>query len=85
MLNYAIFVFTIAGIYAVLAQSLVLSWGMGGIVNLGLAGFFEQQLLVSICLGLGGAKKLLNGAQGKLIFAYHFKQIVCGFKTELDS
>jgi len=40
MLNYAIFVFTIAGIYAVLAQSLVLSWGMGGIVNLGLAGFF---------------------------------------------
>jgi branched-chain amino acid transport system permease protein len=40
MLNYALFVLTIAGIYAVLAQSLVLSWGMGGIVNLGLAGFF---------------------------------------------
>lgn len=40
MLNYAIFVLTIAGIYAVLAQSLMLSWGIGGIVNLGLAGFF---------------------------------------------
>ncbi|HKB52802.1 MAG TPA: branched-chain amino acid ABC transporter permease [Ramlibacter sp.] len=40
MLNYAIFVLTTAGIYAVLAQSLMLSWGMGGIVNLGLAGFF---------------------------------------------
>lgn len=40
MLNYAIFVLTIAGIYALLAQSLMLSWGMGGIVNLGLAGFF---------------------------------------------
>lgn len=40
MLNYVIFVLTIAGIYAILAQSLMLSWGMGGIVNLGLAGFF---------------------------------------------
>ena len=40
MLNYAIFILTIAAIYAVLAQSLMLSWGMGGIVNLGLAGFF---------------------------------------------
>ncbi len=40
MLNYLIFILTIAGIYAVLSQSLVLSWGMGGIVNLGLAGFF---------------------------------------------
>lgn len=40
MLNYTIFVLTTAGIYAVLAQSLMLSWGVGGIVNLGLAGFF---------------------------------------------
>jgi branched-chain amino acid transport system permease protein len=40
MLNYVIFILTIAGIYAILAQSLTLSWGMGGIVNLGLAGFF---------------------------------------------
>lgn len=47
MLNYAIFVLTIAGIYAVLAQSLMLSWGMGGIVNLGLAGFFAIGAYVS--------------------------------------
>ena len=40
MLNYVIFILTIAGIYAILAQSLMLSWGMGGIVNLGLAGVF---------------------------------------------
>ncbi len=40
MLNYVIFILTIAGIYAILAQSLSLSWGIGGIVNLGLAGFF---------------------------------------------
>ncbi len=40
MLNYVIFILTLAGIYAILAQSLSLSWGMGGIVNLGLAGFF---------------------------------------------
>lgn len=40
MLNYIIFILVIAGIYALLAQSLVLSWGMTGLVNLGLAGFF---------------------------------------------
>lgn len=40
MLNYIIFILVVAGIYALLAQSLTLSWGLAGLVNLGLVGFF---------------------------------------------
>ena len=61
MLNYAIFVFTIAGIYALLAQSLMLSWGMGGIVNLGLAGFFAIGAYASATLTKWGGLPLPMG------------------------
>ncbi|MCX7325284.1 MAG: branched-chain amino acid ABC transporter permease [Hyphomicrobiales bacterium] len=40
MLNYIIFILVVAGVYALLAQSLTLSWGLAGLVNLGLVGFF---------------------------------------------
>jgi branched-chain amino acid transport system permease protein len=40
MLTYAVFILVVAGVYALLAQSLTLSWGLAGLVNLGLAGFF---------------------------------------------
>jgi branched-chain amino acid transport system permease protein len=40
MLNYIVFILVVAGIYALLAQSLTLSWGLAGLVNLGLVGFF---------------------------------------------
>lgn len=40
MLIYLAFILTVAAIYALLAQSLVLVWGQAGMVNLGLAGFF---------------------------------------------
>ena len=40
MLSYIVFLLVIAGIYALLAQSLCLAWGVTGLVNLGLAGFF---------------------------------------------
>jgi branched-chain amino acid transport system permease protein len=40
MVNYLIFILVVAGIYALLAQSLTLSWGLTGLVNLGLVGFF---------------------------------------------
>ncbi len=61
MLNYAIFVFTIAGIYALLAQSLMLSWGIGGIVNLGLAGFFAIGAYASAMLTKWGGMPLPMG------------------------
>ncbi|UFN49779.1 branched-chain amino acid ABC transporter permease [Roseomonas sp. OT10] len=40
METYLLFTLVIGSVYALLAQSLVLSWGMAGLVNLGLAGFF---------------------------------------------
>jgi branched-chain amino acid transport system permease protein len=40
MISYLIFLLVVAGIYALLAQSLCLAWGVTGLVNLGLAGFF---------------------------------------------
>ena len=40
MISFVIFLLVVAGIYALLAQSLCLAWGVGGLVNLGLAGFF---------------------------------------------
>ena len=61
MLNYAIFVLTIAGIYALLAQSLMLSWGMGGIVNLGLAGFFAIGAYASATITKWGGLPLPMG------------------------
>ncbi|QCK85851.1 branched-chain amino acid ABC transporter permease [Phreatobacter aquaticus] len=39
-LNYIVFILVVAGVYAMLAQSLTLSWGLAGLVNLGLVGFF---------------------------------------------
>lgn len=40
LVNYAVFILVVAGVYALLAQSLTLSWGLAGLVNLGLVGFF---------------------------------------------
>ncbi len=40
MISYIVFILVVAGIYALLAQSLTLSWGLTGLVNLGLVGFF---------------------------------------------
>jgi len=40
MVNYLIAMATFAGIYGLLALSLNLIWGLAGMVNLGLAGFF---------------------------------------------
>lgn len=39
-LSYLTFILVVAGIYGLLAQSLTLSWGLTGLVNLGLVGFF---------------------------------------------
>jgi branched-chain amino acid transport system permease protein len=40
MITYLIFALVVGSVYALLAQSLMLSWGLAGLVNLGLAGFF---------------------------------------------
>ena len=50
MLNYLAFIATFAGIYALLALSLVTVWGQAGMVNLGLAGFFALGAYASALL-----------------------------------
>ena len=40
MTGYLVFILAVCGAYALLAQSLVVSWGLAGLPNLGLAGFF---------------------------------------------
>jgi branched-chain amino acid transport system permease protein len=40
MVSYLIFILVVAGVYVLLAQSLTFSWGLTGLVNLGLVGFF---------------------------------------------
>lgn len=40
MISYLAFMATIAGIYALLSIALVVVWGQGGMVNLGLVGFY---------------------------------------------
>lgn len=78
MLNYVIFILTIAGIYAILAQSLMLSWGMGGIVNLGLAGFFAIGAYTSamatkwggLPISMGMAMAMLAAALAGLVVTF---------------
>lgn len=50
MTTYLIFVLTIAGIYALLSLGLTTIWGQGGMVNLGLVGFFALGAYASALL-----------------------------------
>jgi branched-chain amino acid transport system permease protein len=50
MTSYLLFIATMAGLYALLALSLVVVWGQGGMVNLGLVGFFGLGAYISALL-----------------------------------
>lgn len=52
MENYLVAIATFAGIYALLAMGLNVSWGMTGLVNLGMAGFFALGAYASAILTL---------------------------------
>lgn len=61
MTSYLAFMATIAGIYALLSIALVVVWGQGGMVNLGLVGFYA----------LGAyASALVAGASAPIWFAW---------------
>ena len=55
MENYLVAMLVTAGIYALLAQSVTLAWGMTGLVNLGLAGFWAIGAYASALATQGGA------------------------------
>jgi branched-chain amino acid transport system permease protein len=70
--NYLVAMATFAGVYALLALGLNLVWGLAGMINLGLVGFFAFGAYVSalatvklhapIALGVGAATVLTAGA-----------------------
>lgn len=63
MTSYLLFIGTITAIYAILSLGLVVSWGQGGMVNLGLVGFF----------GLGAySSALLTGLGAPIGFGWVF-------------
>ena len=70
-LTYLTFILVVAGIYALLAQSLTLSWGLTGLVNLGLVGFFAIGAYASAMLTKWGGVPLPFG----LLAAFGFGAI----------
>jgi branched-chain amino acid transport system permease protein len=54
MTSYLVFMATIAGIYALLSLGLVTIWGQGGMVNLGLVGFYAVGAYASALLSMAG-------------------------------
>ena len=61
MLNYLIAISVTAGIYALMALGLNVIWGMAGMVNLGLVGFFAVGAYVSALLTLKLAMPIAIG------------------------
>ncbi|SDE93297.1 amino acid/amide ABC transporter membrane protein 2, HAAT family [Variovorax sp. CF079] len=54
MTSYLVFMATLAGIYALLSLGLVTIWGQGGMVNLGLVGFYAVGAYTSALLSSAG-------------------------------
>ena len=54
MLSYLLATFVFAGIYAMLALGLNVIWGMAGMINLGLAGYFAVGAYVSALVTVAG-------------------------------
>ncbi|MEO1103054.1 MAG: branched-chain amino acid ABC transporter permease [Pseudomonadota bacterium] len=64
MASYLLATLTFAGIYAMLALGLNVIWGMAGMINLGLAGFFAVGAYVSAILTVAGAPILAGAVAG---------------------
>lgn len=56
MLTYLLATLCFAGIYAMLALGLNVIWGMAGMINLGLAGYFAVGAYVSALLTVGACR-----------------------------
>lgn len=77
MLSYIVFLLVIAGIYALLAQSLCLAWGVTGLVNLGLAGFFAIGAYASATLVTWGGLPVPVGLAAALLAGAVAGFVVC--------
>ena len=72
MTSYLIALFTFAAIYALLALGLNLMWGLAGMVNLGILGYYALggyiSALVTLKLGLPVALGIVLGTLGAALF-----------------
>src|SRR5579885_3435159 len=66
MLDYAVTVLTFAGLYGLMALGLNIAWGMAGMVNLGLVGFFAVGAYTSAILTVKVGAPLIAGALAAL-------------------
>jgi branched-chain amino acid transport system permease protein len=77
MLTYLLFMLIVGSIYALLAQSLMLSWGLAGLVNLGLAGFFAVGAYASATLTTWGHAPIPFGVFAAMLGGGLAGLIVC--------
>jgi len=61
MENYLVSIITFAGLYALLALGLNVIWGMTGLINLGLAGFFAFGAYASALVTTAGGLPIVAG------------------------
>ncbi|MDB5761611.1 MAG: branched-chain amino acid transporter permease [Herminiimonas sp.] len=66
MTSYFIYILTIGGIYAMLSLGLVTIWGQGGMVNIGLVGFFALGAYASALLTKAGSPIWLGWILGSI-------------------
>jgi len=69
MANYLVSLLTYAGLYALLALALNLVWGLGGMINLGLVGFYAVGAYASALLTLKLGLPIAVGVAASFVFA----------------
>lgn len=67
MVDYLTFILEIAGVYALMSMGLVTIWGQGGMVNLGLVGFFAVGAYVSALLTGQGVPIVIGWLAGAVL------------------
>src|SRR5206468_2568675 len=74
MIAYVVTILTLVGIVAILGLALNLQWGLCGMVNFGMAGFFALGAYTAALLALAGAGSLAATLAAALVCA-----AACGF------
>ena len=74
MIDYLITILTLVGIVAILGLALNLQWGLCGMVNFGMAGFFALGAYTAALIALAGAGTLAATLAAALVCA-----MACGF------
>ena len=65
MTDYLVAMAVIAGLYALMALGLNLIWGLAGMINLGLAGFFAVGAYATALLTKAGGADRRSGGAGR--------------------